>query len=134
MAAHAAVPAGRRKSQKSDPHSSAIAFPIFAVIGAVYGFWAAFNLRDGGPVTGGQVAVGFISGGAMIVLSVGLYLVKDRLPRELRAAAFGVLVGGSLGFLYSLTGASILRSVGLGAAFGAATAAAKFYVYYTHED
>ncbi|MEV0090268.1 hypothetical protein [Streptomyces sp. NPDC050738] len=131
MAAHAAVPPRR---QRVDPHAGAVAWPIFVILGAAYGFWAAFNLRDGGPVTGGQIAVGFIAGGSLTILSVLLYLFQDRLPRELRAGAYGVLVGCALGFLYAQTGASILRSVGLGAALGAAAAAAMFYIFYTRED
>jgi putative effector of murein hydrolase len=132
MAGHAAAPVRRRKTR--DPHAGAVAWPIFIVLGAVYGFLAAFNLRDGGPVTGGQIAVGLISGGAVVVMAVLLFLFQHSLAREMRAAAYGVLVGGAVGFLYSLTGASILRSVGMGAAIGVATAAVMFYIFYTHED
>ncbi|GAA1358348.1 hypothetical protein [Streptomyces beijiangensis] len=131
MAAHAAVPVRRRTR---DPHAGAVAWPLFIVLGAVYGFLAAFNLRDGGPVTGGQIAVGLISGGVIVVMAVLLFLFQHSLPRELRAAAYGVLVGTATGFLYSLTGASILRSVGLGAALGVGAGLVMFYIFYTHED
>ncbi|MGW0901511.1 hypothetical protein ACWD0G_31855, partial [Streptomyces goshikiensis] len=52
---------------------------------------------------------------------------------ELRAAAYGVFAAIAMGYLYSLSGQSILRSVLIGLAVGLATGAGAFYRFHTHE-
>ncbi len=47
---------------------------------------------------------------------------------------WAAFAGCAFGFLYSETGASVLRSVGMGVAIGASTFGVLFYRYYTHED
>lgn len=42
--------------------------------------------------------------------------------------------GASVGFLYSQTGESVLRSTALGLAVSAGIFVVFFYRYYTHED
>ncbi|MER5960917.1 hypothetical protein [Streptomyces sp. NPDC002057] len=126
MAAHAAVPTRRQFST----HGWAV--PI--VVGVLYGLYAATVARQGGPTTLGQLWVGLVSA---IVLAVGIHTLHRHgraLPRELRAVAWGALSGIAVGFLFSLSGASILSSSGLGLAFGAVNVAAAYYHYYTHED
>lgn len=109
----------------------AIAVPV--TLGILYGVWAPFIQRHGGPLNALQIALGLISGLAL----AGLVFVLMRLPRtiepELRAAAFGVVAGMSVGFLHSLTYASVLRSSGIGLAVGGATAIAVFYYFHTRE-
>lgn len=124
MAAYSTVPVRRHGSL-------AVALPV--TLGVIYGFYAAFMMRGGGALTGGQVVLGVVSGAAVAGLCFVLGRTQQALPRELRAAAYGVLVGCSIGFLFSLTHASILRSTGMGIAFGAAALAATYFVFYTHE-
>ncbi|MFE3739723.1 hypothetical protein [Streptomyces sp. NPDC059134] len=109
----------------------AIGVPLF--LGIAYGAYAQAIARSGGPATWGQLALALISGAAFALLLFGLLRVEHSLPRELRAAAWGVLVGGSIGFLYSLTGHSVLLSSGIGLAIGAGTVIATFYRFYTRE-
>ncbi|MFE7566687.1 hypothetical protein ACFU76_06940 [Streptomyces sp. NPDC057539] len=103
------------------------------LLGVAYGVYASFIARGGGPATFGQLALALISGALAALLVFGLVRVQHRLMREVRAAAWGVLVGGGMGFLYSLTNHSVLLSSGIGLAFGVATVIVVFYGLYTHE-
>ncbi|MFJ1749027.1 hypothetical protein ACIOJD_22685 [Streptomyces sp. NPDC088116] len=141
MATHVATPGRHRVRRHHAPRTHtpprrppsrlAVAAPLF--VGVAYGAYASFIARGGGPASFGQLALALISGVVMAALVFGLVRVQNSLMRELRAGAWGVLVGGSLGFLYSLTGHSVLLSSGIGLAIGAATVIATFYVYYTRE-
>lgn len=45
-----------------------------------------------------------------------------------------MLIGGAMGFLYSITGESVLLSSFIGAGFGIGALITTFYLFYTHED
>lgn len=106
-----------------------IAVPV--TLGIVYGIWAPFIQRHGDPLNALQITLGVVSG---LVLA-GLVFVLMRLPTtlepEVRAGAFAVVAGVSVGFLHSLTYASVLRSSGIGLAVAGATAIATFYFFHT---
>ncbi|MEU2116761.1 hypothetical protein ABZ567_14170 [Streptomyces sp. NPDC016459] len=126
MAAHAAVPARRRFDTRG--------WGAPVTIGVLYGLYASTVARHGGPTTLGQLWLGLVSAA---VLAVGIHTLHRHgraLPRELRAAAWGALTGIAVGFLFSLSGASVLSSSGLGLAAAGLNAVAAFYVFYTHED
>ncbi|MDX2562541.1 hypothetical protein PV371_23200 [Streptomyces sp. TX20-6-3] len=126
MAAHAAIPVRKPFS------THGLATP--AVIGVLYGLYAATVARQGGPTTLGQLWLGIVSA---LVLGAGIYVLRRHgraLFREARAAAWGSLTGIAVGFLYSLSGASILSSSGLGLAVAALNGVAAYYLFYTHED
>ncbi|MGA5063517.1 hypothetical protein ACPB9E_06980 [Streptomyces exfoliatus] len=126
MAAHAAVPVRR--------HVSTHGWGLPVIFGVLYGLYAATVARHGGPATLGQLWLGLISA---VVLAGGIYLLRRHghvLPRELRAAAWGTLTGVAVGFLFSLSDASVLSSSGLGLAFAVVAGAAAYYLFYTHED
>ncbi|MDX2548383.1 hypothetical protein ACOT81_23220 [Streptomyces sp. WI04-05B] len=108
------------------------ALPV--VLGLVYGFWAAANRRGGGPITGWNVLFGFVSALAFMAVFIGVRAVAPRLRRESHAVAWGAFAGVAFGFVYSQTGASVLRSAGNSLAVAASVAAVLFYRYYTHED
>ncbi|NBE54977.1 hypothetical protein GUY60_26835 [Streptomyces sp. YC537] len=105
--------------------------PLF---GLVYGYWAAANHRAGGPITTGNVVYGIVIAVIAAAVFYGLWAIAPRLTRELRALAWGSFAGIAFGFLYSLTDASVLRSIGNAAIIGGAVGAATFYRYYTTED
>ncbi|WP_055535216.1 hypothetical protein [Streptomyces graminilatus] len=109
-----------------------IVLPV--VLGLVYGYWVAAVQRDGGPITGGNVLLGFVSALAFMVLLIGVRAVAPRLRRELHAAMWGAFAGIAFGFLYSQTGASVLRSCGNSLVVAGSVCAMMFYRYYTHED
>ncbi|MFI8824335.1 hypothetical protein [Streptomyces sp. NPDC053431] len=126
MAAHAAVPARR--------HFRTHGWGLPVTLGIAYGLYAPTNARQGGATSWGQFWLGVISG---VVLAVAVYAMRRYgrlLRRELRAAAWGALAGIAIGFLYSLTGASIYSSTLLGLIVAACTGAAAYYLFYTHED
>ncbi|MGY5003925.1 hypothetical protein [Streptomyces griseus] len=134
MATHAAMP-GRRgaRAHARTRHHSQLAWALPLVLGVIYGFYAAFIRRDGGPSTGGQVLLGFVSGIALAALCFALGRIQPSLPRELRAAAYGALTACAIGFLVSLTDTSVLRSTALGLAVGAGVLVVSFYLFYTRE-
>ncbi|MFB7372655.1 hypothetical protein ACFC0D_22720 [Streptomyces sp. NPDC056222] len=126
MAAHAAVPTRR--------HLSTHGWGLPVTLGFAYGFWAAAIQRSGGIITWNQVGIGLASG---IVLAGAVYALRQwghTLPVELRAAAWAVLAGCAVGFLFSLSDNSVLSGAVLGLVSAAVTGVASFYLFYTHED
>ncbi|MFG2671773.1 hypothetical protein [Streptomyces sp. NPDC048445] len=132
MAAHASVQARGVRARAQHPSTTSWALPV--TLGVVLGWYATSIVRGGGVLTGGQLALGLISGAVLAVLCFGLGRVQKRLPVELAAAAYGVLFGGSIGFLYSLSGKSVLAASVLGLLTGAAMLAASFYAFYTRRN
>ncbi|MFF0475104.1 hypothetical protein [Streptomyces sp. NPDC004284] len=126
MAAHAAVPVRRQFSTHG--------WGVPVTIGVSYGLYAPVIVRDGGALSWGQFWLGLISA---VVVAVAMYALRrygHHLPRELRGAAWGAYAGIAVGFLYSLSGASIYSSTLLGLIVGAVSGGAAFYLFYTHED
>ncbi|MEV5971789.1 hypothetical protein [Streptomyces sp. NPDC051921] len=126
MAAHAAVPARRQFSTHG--------WGVPVTLGIAYGLYAATNARQGSTTTWGDFWVGVISGVVVAVSVWALHRFGRHLWRELRAAAWGALAGIAIGFLYSLTGASIYSSVVLGLIVAGVNGGAAYYLFYTHED
>ena len=113
---------------------TAFRYGIPVVLGLVYGYWAAANRRDGGPITGWNVLFGFVTAIAFIVLCIAVATFAPLLKRELHSAVKSGFAGAAVGFLYSQTGESVLRSTALGLAVAAGIFVVFFYRYYTHED
>jgi hypothetical protein len=124
----AALPPGSR-SHRTPPMAGALS----VLVGIGYGAYTSFIARSGGPATFGQLWLALASGVGMIVAIRVLLRFKSALSRELRAAAWGVLAGGSIGFLFSLTNESVLRAAAVGVAIFLGTTFATHYVYYTQE-
>ncbi|MFF8831931.1 hypothetical protein [Streptomyces sp. NPDC015131] len=140
MASHITLPGRHRRPKErttrertargvSRPTAGAL-----AVCAVLYGLWAEVVVRHGdGAFTGGQVVLAVVSAVVFFALWYGLVRFRYALPREARAAAFGLLFGVTVGFLYSLSGNSVLTVAvaslfcALGAGLGA------FYLFYTHE-
>ncbi|WBO65037.1 hypothetical protein [Streptomyces camelliae] len=109
-----------------------IAVPV--VLGLVYGYWVAANNRAGGAITGWNLLLGFASALVFAVACVALLTLAPRMPRELHALLWTAFVGCAFGFMYSMTGEAIWRSVGMAVAVAVVTFIAFFYRYYTRED
>ncbi|MFF8957814.1 hypothetical protein [Streptomyces sp. NPDC014894] len=124
MAVHATTPARAHGS---------LGWAIPVALGALFGFYAGFLRRTGEAVGWGDVLYGVVAGLIFIALAFGLGRIQGALPRELRAGAYAALCGVAIGFLHSLTGASVLRSVGMGLFFAAAMLVVSFYAFYTRE-
>ncbi|MCT4354766.1 hypothetical protein M5362_16680 [Streptomyces sp. Je 1-79] len=126
MAAHAAVPARR--------HLSTHGWGLPLTLGFAYGFYAAAIVRGGGVIDWGEVVLGIVSGAVLAGAVYALRRWGKVLPREPHAVAWGVLAGGAVGFLFSLSNPSVLSATILGLIIAAGTTAAAFYWLYTHED
>ncbi|WP_055492211.1 hypothetical protein [Streptomyces sp. TP-A0356] len=109
-----------------------VAVPV--VLGLVYGYWAAAMRRDAGPITGWNLLFGFVCAIVFAAVCTGLLMVTPRLRRELHAVLWAAFAGIALGFLYSQTGESVLRAIGIALAVAVAVFVSAFYRYYTHED
>ncbi|ROQ67741.1 hypothetical protein EDD93_2186 [Streptomyces sp. 840.1] len=131
MAAHASVQARGTRARAQSHSTLSWALPV--TFGVILGWYATSIVRGGGVLTGGQLALGLISGAVLAALCFGLGRMQKRLPVELRATAYGALFGGSVGFLYSLSGKSVLAASVLGLLTGAGMLIAAFYTFYTHE-
>lgn len=138
MATHATTPTRRRTQarvpERQEHRHTALAWAVPLVLGVIVGLWAFFIRRDGGATTGGQIWLGVVSGVVFAALCYALVRIRWALPRELRAAAFGVLTGGVVGFLSSLHGRSVLMSGFIGLVVGAGMFFTMFYAYYTREE
>lgn len=108
------------------------AFPVAA--GLVYGYWVAADDRAGGAITGWNVLLGFVSAIVFAALWMGVHAFAPRMRREVHALSWAAFAGCAMGFLYSQSDESVLRSSAMGLTIGAATFATLFFRYYTHED
>ncbi|MEV6398520.1 hypothetical protein AB0M39_27730 [Streptomyces sp. NPDC051907] len=124
MAAHAAVPVRRHGS---------LSWALPLALGALYGFYAGFLRRQHAVLDWGDVLFGLVVGVIMAGLVYILGRYQHLLRRELRAAAYGGLFGAGMGFLYSQSGDSILKGVGLGFALGLAMFGTSYYLFYMRE-
>ncbi|QNP71383.1 hypothetical protein IAG44_19390 [Streptomyces roseirectus] len=104
------------------------------VLGLVYGYWVAANRRSGGPITGWNLLLGFVSALAFAAVYVAVRALAPRLRREAHALLWTAFTGCAFGFVYSQTGATIWRSVMMALGVAAAFFAVLFYRYYTRED
>ncbi|GAA5057549.1 hypothetical protein [Streptomyces similanensis] len=104
-------------------------------IGLVYGYWAAANARHGGPITAGNLVLGFVTVIVFTVAMAAVLYLAPRLPREWHAFAWFLFSGAAFGFLVGQTGHFDARwLVGVSAGIGAIIGLLVFYWTYTHED
>ncbi|MFJ4523680.1 hypothetical protein ACIP4Y_22435 [Streptomyces sp. NPDC088810] len=127
-------------------HSLArVAVPV--ALGLVYGYWVAASNRAGGPVTGWNLLLGFVSALVFAVVCAALLRLGPRMPREVHALSWSAFAGCAYGFLYSQSGSifptqgsgqgphdDVVRSVLMGLLWSAITFIVVFYRYYTRED
>ncbi|MFY4721861.1 hypothetical protein [Streptomyces sp. LaBMicrA B280] len=109
-----------------------IAVPV--VLALVYGYWVAADNRGGGPITGWNLLLGFVSALVFAVVCVALLALAPRMIREVHALLWTAFVGIAFGWLYSQSGHSILRSIVMSLLIAGATFVVFFYRYYTRED
>ncbi|MEU6573261.1 hypothetical protein [Streptomyces sp. NPDC046805] len=109
-----------------------VVWPVF--LGLVYGYWAAANSRDGGPITGWNLLLGFVSAFVFAALYMVLQALGPHMRREVHAVVWSAFAGIAFGFLFSQTGAAVLRCAGTALAVAVGFFLVLFYRYYTHED
>ncbi|MGP3984975.1 hypothetical protein [Streptomyces sp. KR80] len=123
---HPALPAQRH------PHRASY-WTIPVLLGIAYGLYAAFLTSNHGASNTRITVVSIVGGAAVAALSFLVGLFQTRLSRELRATAYGVLVGGATGYLLSLSGDTWLKAAFLGGFLGLSMGIVVFYIRYTHE-
>ncbi|MFC8914199.1 hypothetical protein ACGF5F_18255 [Streptomyces sp. NPDC047821] len=136
MAVHTSLPGRHRRpgERATRPHVHRSSLIVLAVCAVLYGLYAEVVVRHGdGPFTGGQAVLAVVSMVVFGALWYAYLLVRRALPREARAAAFGLLFGGSIGFLYGLSGNSVLTVAVVSLILAVSSGLAAFYVFYTHE-
>ncbi|WP_309485454.1 hypothetical protein [Streptomyces sp. WELS2] len=67
------------------------------VLGLVYGYWVAANNRSGGPITGWNLLLGFVSALVFAVLCAALLALGPRMIREAHALLWTAFVGCAFG-------------------------------------
>ncbi|TXS37077.1 hypothetical protein [Streptomyces sp. OR43] len=134
MAAHASVQARGTRARAQHHSRSTMSWAVPVTLGVILGWYATSIVRGGGVLTGTQLALGLVSGAVLAALCFGLGRVQMRLPAQAAAAAYGALFGGSVGFLYSLSGKSVLAASVLGLLTGAGMLILAFYYFYTRGD
>ncbi|MFI9626877.1 hypothetical protein [Streptomyces sp. NPDC052042] len=136
MATHAAMPTrGRARGRGRRParRRTMLSWAIPAVLGAAYGLYASFILRNNGASGGRQFWYGLITAVVLAVLCYALARIQHGLIPLVRGVAYGALTAASIGLLVGLTGSSVLRSSALGLAVGLGMFVTAFYLFYTHE-
>ncbi|MFE3145318.1 MULTISPECIES: hypothetical protein [unclassified Streptomyces] len=135
MSTHAAMPTrGRTRSRAHARGHSALSWAIPVTLGAAYGLYASFILRNNGASGFRQFWYGLITAVVLAALCFVLGRIQHRMLPLVRAAAYGALTAAAIGLLVGLTDSSVLRSSALGLAVGLGMFITTFYIYYTHED
>ncbi|TXJ81835.1 hypothetical protein E2C11_08715 [Streptomyces lavendulae] len=109
-----------------------IAVPV--ALALVYGYWVAADNRAGGPITGWNLLLGFVSALVFAAVCVALLTLAPRMIREVHALLWTAFTGIAFGWLYSQSDHSILRSILMSLLIAGATFVVFFYRYYTRED
>ncbi|MDT0545973.1 hypothetical protein [Streptomyces lonegramiae] len=140
MNAPTAAPAHHRhRPHLSLPHVQVRAHPsaswvVPTVLGILYGGYVMFIDHNQGTPAPWAGLFGLM---AAVVVGALCYLIgrtQSALMPELRAAAYGALLGCAFGFLYSVSGHSVFRSSMMGLAGGLAMYAVSYYAFRTHAD
>ncbi|MFB7913575.1 hypothetical protein [Streptomyces sp. NPDC056061] len=136
MAIHAMMPTRRRARGRGPAHarrSNMSAWAVPAVLGAVYGLYASFILRNHGATGYRQFWYGLLTAVVLAVLCFALGRTQRSMLPLVRGAAYGALTAAAIGLLVGLTGSSVLRSSALGLSVGLGMFVTAFYIFYTHE-
>ncbi|MFF9590592.1 hypothetical protein ACF1FX_15445 [Streptomyces sp. NPDC014646] len=134
MATHVASPTrGRSRGRAHARPRSMLAWAIPVVLGAAYGLYASFILRNHGASGGRQFWYGLITAVVLGALCFVLGRFQRGMIPLMRAVAYGALTWAAIGLLVGLTGSSVLRSSALGLSVGLGMFVTAFYLFYTHE-
>ncbi|MFJ7195806.1 MULTISPECIES: hypothetical protein [unclassified Streptomyces] len=136
MSTHAAMPARGRSGPRAHARArghSALSWAIPVTLGAAYGLYASFILRNNGATGYRQFWYGLITAVVLAVLCFALGRIQHTMLPLVRAVAYGALTAAAIGLLVGLTDSSVLRSSMLGLAVGLGMFITTFYIFYTHE-
>ncbi|MFF9480679.1 hypothetical protein [Streptomyces sp. NPDC014733] len=114
---------GRRLSAK-------VVWPVIAALG--FGCYTIWIDHTGGSSGGHAALLGLIA--AVVTGALGLVLVhfQSTMITDTRALAYGALFGASMGWLYNLSGPSVLKSSAWGLVMGAVMFVVSLYIFRGH--
>ncbi|WP_405742671.1 hypothetical protein OG422_12205 [Streptomyces sp. NBC_01525] len=133
--ATADAPAAGTESEATHPKGgrrlpAKVVWPVVAALGfGCYTIW----IDHTSGASGGQAALlGLIT--AVITGALGLALVhfQSTMITDTRALAYGTLFGASMGWLYNLSGPSVLKSSAWGLVMGAVMFVVSLYIFRNH--
>ncbi|MET9290395.1 hypothetical protein [Streptomyces sp. NPDC003077] len=126
---HAADRGATAATAPNRPRSMTTAAGLVATAAFVYGAYMIFVDRTSGDSLGRAGILGLIS--FVVSLALGLLVigVQRFLINEQRALLYGAVFGVTTGFMYSVTGPSILRCMAVGAMLGAAMFVVSLYLF-----
>ncbi|MFI7099836.1 hypothetical protein ACIBK8_10805 [Streptomyces sp. NPDC050161] len=109
---------------------AAVALPVIAALG--FGCYTIWIDHTSGAKGGQAALLGLIA--AVVSGALGLLLVhfQSSMITDTRALAYGALFGVSMGWLYSLSGPSVLKSSAWGLVMGIIMGVVSLYVFRTH--
>ncbi|WP_043264761.1 hypothetical protein [Streptomyces sp. CT34] len=107
-----------------------VALPVIAALGfGCYTIWLAHTTGDSG---GHAALLGLIAAVVSGALGVPLVHFGPTMITETRALAYAALFGTAMGWLYSVSGPSVLKSSGWGVVMFAVMFVVSLYVFRTH--
>jgi hypothetical protein len=125
MNAHAAAPVPRQHRRPAGT--------VPLLLGVAVGLYAVFLEHTQGAPAGRAWLVGLITCAVTAVICYAVGRVQDGLMREVRAATYGAVFGGAMGYLLSLSGWTILKASLVGLVLGMSMVVVSFYLFYTHQ-
>ncbi|MEU3712755.1 hypothetical protein [Streptomyces catenulae] len=110
--------------------SAKVVWPVIAALG--FGCYTIWIDHTGGSSGGHAALLGLIA--AVVTGALGLVLVhfQHTMITDTRALAYGALFGASMGWLYNLSGPSVLKSSGWGLVMGAVMFVVSLYIFRGH--
>ncbi|WP_399089659.1 hypothetical protein ACGH2B_16725 [Streptomyces sp. BBFR2] len=104
-----------------------VVWPVIAALG--FGCYTIWIDHTGGASGGHAALLGLIA--AVVTGALGLTLVhfQSTMITDTRALAYGALFGSSMGWLYNLSGPSVLKSSAWGLVMGAVMFVVSLYIF-----
>src|SRR6266550_2528939 len=109
-------------------HTTAWLIPV--VLGVVYGTYALWLDSNSPQPTPTAALLGLIAAIVMGALCYAVGRAQPGMSAETRGFLYGALFGVGMGFLVSLTGASVLKCTAIALASGAGMGLCAFYISY----
>ncbi|MEU5209557.1 hypothetical protein [Streptomyces sp. NPDC020742] len=122
-----AAPRHARPASLADRIPSTVWAPLLAAL--AFGCFTIFRTHTAGEKGGSALLYGVA--GAVVTGILGLIVVhfQSSMLSETRAVAYGALFGLAMGWVYSLGGEMIAKSVGFGLLMGAVMFVASLYLF-----
>ncbi|MET7764876.1 hypothetical protein ABZS71_23725 [Streptomyces sp. NPDC005393] len=136
MNAPTATPLDERRHRRMHAprlHPSA-SWVVPLTLGIFFGGYAIFIDHNQGSTLLAAGLLGLVAAVVVGAVCYGVGRVQSGLMPEVRATLYGTVLGSAIGFLYSLSGASVYRASAMGLGVGLAMTAMSFYVFHMRSN